>query len=178
MLSYALPFGESLHGAAAYLVKGWSVNTIYAYSTGLPTSIGEPGGGPPGTITNASGILGFRGGDTPNQVGDANAGNIHTIQEWFNTSAFAVQAPGLLGNARRNCIYGPPQRHLDVSLTKDFPIRETVKLQFRAESFNLTNTPNFAEPNTNLGSPTFGEITSTATGSNPRLLQFALRLSF
>ena len=178
MLSYALPFGASLRGAAAYLVKGWSVNTIYAYSTGLPTSIGEPGGGPPGTITNASGILGFRGGDTPNQVGDANAGNIHTIQEWFNTSAFAVQAPGLLGNARRNCIYGPPQRHLDVSLTKDFPIKETVRLQFRAESFNLTNTPNFAEPNINLGSPTFGEITSTSTGSNPRLLQFALRLSF
>ena len=50
-------------------------------------------------------------------------------------------------------------------------------LQFRAESFNLTNSPNFAEPNTSLGSPTFGEITSTDR-SNPRLLQFALRLSF
>ena len=74
MLNYTLPFGKSLHGAAAYLVKGWSVNTIYAYSTGLPTSISEQGGGPPGTITNASGILGFRGGDTPNQVGDPNAG--------------------------------------------------------------------------------------------------------
>ena len=178
MFSYALPLGAALHGAAAFLVKGWSVNTIYAYSTGLPTSVSEQGGGPPGTITNAGGILGFRGGDAPNQVGDANAGNIHTIQEWFNTSAFAAQAPGLLGNARRNCIYGPAQRHLDVSLTKDFPIRETVSLQFRAESFNVTNTPNFAEPNTTLGSPTFGQITSTATGSNPRLLQFALRLSF
>jgi len=178
MLNYVLPLGKSLHGAAEYLVKGWSVNTIYAYSTGLPTSISEQSGGPPGTITNASGILGFRGGDAPNQVGNANAGNVHTIQEWFNTSAFAVQVPGLLGNVRRNSIYGPPQRHLDVSLTKDFPVRETVRLQFRAESFNLTNTPNFAEPNTTLGSPTFGEITSTATGSNPRLLQFALRLSF
>jgi len=178
MLNYALPFGRSLHGAAAYLVKGWSVNTIYAYSTGFPTNISEQGSGPPGTITNASGILGFRGGDAPNRVGDADAGHIHTIQEWFNTSAFAAQAPGLLGNAPRNCIHGPPQRHLDVSLTKDFPIRETVRLQFRAESFNLTNTPNFAEPNTTLGSPTFGQITATATGSNPRLLQFALRLSF
>ena len=178
MLDYTLPFGGSLHGATAYLVKGWSVNAIFAYSTGLPTSISEQGGGPPGTITNASGILGFRGGDAPNQVGNPNAGNVHTLEEWFNTSAFAVQAPGLLGNARRNCIYGPPQRYLDFSLTKDFPIRENVRMQFRAESFNLTNTPNFAEPNTNLGSPTFGEITSTAVGSNPRLLQFALRLLF
>jgi Carboxypeptidase regulatory-like domain/TonB dependent receptor-like, beta-barrel len=178
MLDYTLPFGGSLQGATAYLFKGWSVNAIYAFSTGLPTSISEQGGGPPGTITNASGILGFRGGDAPNEVGDPNAGHVHTVEEWFNTSAFAVQAPGLLGNARRNCVYGPSQRHLDFSLTKDFPIRETARLQFRAESFNLTNTPNFAEPNTNLGSPTFGEITSTSVGSNPRLLQFALRFSF
>jgi len=178
MLSYTLPLGSSLHGTAAYLVKGWSVSAIYAYSTGLPTSISEQGGGPPGTITNASGILGFRGGDAPNQVRDSNAGNVHTITEWFNTSAFAVQAPGLLGNSRRNCIYGPPQRHLDFSLIKDFPIRETSRLQFRAEAFNLTNTPNFAEPNTSLGAPTFGEITSTAPFSNPRLLQFALRFWF
>jgi hypothetical protein len=178
MFNYYLPFGASLHGAAAYAVKGWSVNAIYAHSTGLPTSISEQGSGPPGTITNASGISGFRGGDAPNQVGNARMGNVHTIEEWFNISAFAVQAPGLLGNVRRNAIYGPPQRSLDVSLTKDFPVRESVKLQFRAESFNLTNTPNFAEPNTTLGSPTFGEITSTASGSNPRLLQFALRLTF
>ena len=178
MLQYSLPFGGSIHGATASLVKGWSVGAIFGYSTGLPTSVSEQGGGPPGTITNASGILGFRGGDAPNQVGDPNAGNVHTIERWFNTSAFAVQTPGLLGNARRNCIYGPPQRSLDFSLAKDFPIRETMRLQFRAEAFNLTNTPNFAEPNTNFGSPSFGEITSTAPGSNPRLLQFALRLSF
>ena len=179
MFDYSLPFGRSLQGAAAYLARGWSVNAIFAYSTGLPTSVSEPGGGPPGTITNASGIAGFRGGDAPNQVRDPNTGkNIHTIEEWFNTSAFAVQAPGLLGNSRRNCVFGPPLRHLDFSVTKTFPIREILTLQFRAESFNLTNTPNFAEPNTSLGSPTFGEITSTAPFSNPRLLQFALRLSF
>ena len=178
MFDYTLPFAKSKHGPIALLAKGWSVNAIYAHSTGLPTSISEQGGGPPGTITNASGILGFRGGDTPNQIGDPSAGNVRTIAEWFNTSAFAVQAPGLLGNARRNCVFGPPQRHLDFSLSKIISIRETAELQFRAESFNLTNTPNFAEPNTTLGSPTFGEITSTATGSDPRLLQFALRLSF
>ena len=121
MLNYNLPLGKSLRGGTAYLIKGWSVNAIYAHSTGLPTSISEQGGGPPGTVTNASGILGFRGGDTPNQVGNPNAGRVHTLQAWFNTSAFAVQAPGLLGNARRNCVYGPSQRHLDFSVSKTFP---------------------------------------------------------
>ncbi len=53
-----------------------------------------------------------------------------------------------------------------------------MRRQFRAEAFNLTNTPDFAAPNTNLGSPTFGEITAAAPNSNPRRLQFALRLSF
>ena len=105
MLNYALPFGKSLHGAAAYLVKGWGVNTIYAYSTGLPTSISEPGGGPPGTITNASGILGFRGGDTPNRVGDANAGNIHTNQRVVQYLGFCRASTGAAGQCA-------PQLHL------------------------------------------------------------------
>ena len=97
MLNYTLPFGRSLHGAAAYLVKGWSVNAIYAYSTGLPTSISEQGGGPPGTITNASGILGFRGGDAPNQVGDPNAGKVHTIQAVVQYIRFCGASAGVAG---------------------------------------------------------------------------------
>ena len=62
MLNYTLPLGESLHGPTAYLVKGWSVHAIFAYSTGMPTSVSEQGGGPPGTITNASGIQAFEVG--------------------------------------------------------------------------------------------------------------------
>jgi hypothetical protein len=53
-----------------------------------------------------------------------------------------------------------------------------TKLQFRAEAYNLFNTPNLGSPNAKLGSSSFGEITSTTTGSNARLLQFALRYSF
>ena len=178
MLNYTLPFGKSLHGATAYLVKGWSVNAIYAHSTGLPTSISEQGGGPPGTITNASGILGFRGGDTPNQVGDPNAGSVHTFK--------SGSTPPLLPCKRLDCwamrgatAFTVHRRDIWIFRSpRSSPSGRVMRLQFRAESFNLTNTPNFAEPNTTLGSPTFGEITSTAPVSNPRLLQFALRLSF
>ena len=145
MLNYTLPLGRSLHGATAYLAKGWSVNAIYAYSTGLPTSISEQGGGPPGTITNAGGILGFRGGDTPNQVGDPNAGRVHTLQAWFNTFAFAVQAPGLLGNASATA-FTVHRSGIGCVARQGPPRPGDHSLEFRAESFNVTNTPNFAEP--------------------------------
>ncbi len=74
-------------------------------------------------------------------------------------------------------LYGPPQRHLDLSLFRQIPLNERVQLQFRAESFNLTNTPSFAAPDSGLGDPGFGAISSTGN-ANSRQLQFALRLLF
>ena len=59
---------------------------------------------------------------------------------------------------------------------KSFPITESVALQFRAEVFNLTNTPTLADPNSNFDSPDFGTVRGTV--STPRQMQFALRLSF
>ena len=82
----------------------------------------------------------------------------------------------------------PPFRHLDLSVFKDFQIKENVKLQFRAESFNISNTPNFGTPNLTVASfdsngvatkaGLFGAITSTNTFSKPREIQFALKLIF
>ena len=72
---------------------------------------------------------------------------------------------------------GPLQRVLDLSLTKYTTIYEGVKLEFRAQAFNLTNTPNFANPASDVGTAsTFGSITSTV--GNPRILQFATKVSF
>ena len=59
-----------------------------------------------------------------------------------------------------------------------FPVYENMKLQFRAEAFNLTNTPNFSTPDAGLGDGSFGEIASTRGGSYPRQLQFVLKLLF
>ncbi|MEJ7608042.1 MAG: hypothetical protein WKF37_17690, partial [Bryobacteraceae bacterium] len=64
----------------------------------------------------------------------------------------------------------------DVGLMKNLTLREPLKLQIRAESFNVTNTPQFGRPNTALGSPTFGQVTST--WNTPRNVQVALRLTF
>jgi hypothetical protein len=99
----------------------------------------------------------------------------------------------------RSQLYGPHQRSADVSLFKDFPIRESMKLQFRAEVYNITNTENFGQPNINitkwsstlagvgtgapgaipvLGAGGFGQITGSNLALNPRQYQFALKLVF
>jgi len=167
MLNYAFPFGKSLNGWQALLVKGWHFNAIDVYQTGAPFS-----------VLNASprsntGI----GSDRPNLIANPNLSN-PTIQKWFNTSAFEAQALGTIGSEGRNVLTGPPFRHFDCSIFKDFPIRERYTLQARFEAFNLLNTPNFGNPAATLGSSTFGTISSTRGASTPRDLQFALRFSF
>ena len=168
MVNYDLPFGANLRGVAGVLGKGWSVNLIGAWQTGLPQ-----------TVLNASAVSGIVGlsADRPDQVGSASLSN-PTLQEWFDTSAFVQQTKGTLGDELRNQVFGPPQRHVDFSAFKLFHIREAMRLQFRTEVFNLTNTANFAEPGTTLGAANFGIVSATAPGSTPREIQFALKLLF
>ena len=71
-----------------------------------------------------------------------------SLQHWFNPSAFKLQPAGMLGNAYQNSNYvqAPRTRDLDMSFSKTFSVWEGFKLQFRAEAFNLTNTPNYDPP--------------------------------
>jgi hypothetical protein len=170
MVNYALPFAKNKDGVLGYVAKGWNFNATDVWSGGMPFTVTSNGS------INYSGITGFRGGDRPNQTGNAKSGVHGSINEFFNTSAFAHQTVGRLGNTMPNSIYGPHQRHLDIALSKDFSLYEATKLQFRAEAYNLTNTPNFGTPGNNLGASTFGVISSTT--NTARLLQFALRFSF
>ena len=167
MLTYALPFGQGLKGWQGGIVKGWQLNAIDVWQTGFPFS-----------VTNASpqsntGI----GSDRPNQVASATLSD-PTIHRWFNTAAFQAQPFGTVGSASRDSVYGPHFRHFDLSLFKDFRLTELLQLQFRAEAYNLTNTPNFGQPAATLGTASFGTISATRVGSTPRQLQFALRLAF
>ncbi len=198
MINYQVPFAKSATGVLGVIAKGWAVNTVEAWQTGLPIVVTAPGG-PPGSAGN-SGQLGPHG-DRPDVIGNPKLSH-PSIGEWFNTSAFFVNQYGSNGNERRNSLYGPHAQHWDFSIGKEFPIHEQMKIQFRAEGFNVTNTPNFGLPGTGMagGGPTcgnpgqnscsgggsgggppgppFGKITSTAIGSNPRQMQFALRMTF
>ena len=109
---------------------------------------------------------------------------------WFNAAAFsqpgqAVNVKGVpltkFGNLARRAGRGPGSTNLDFSVFRDFPIRERLQVQFRAEAFNLSNTaafflPSAASPVLTIGNPSFGKLTaSSATG---RQLQFGLKLLF
>lgn len=167
MANYELPFGKTLAGWEGGIVKGWQLNAVDVWQTGFPFSVVNAS---PRSNTGA-------GSDRPNLIADPVLSN-PTTHAWFNTTAFQAQPLGTVGSEARDAVYGPHFRHLDLSLFKTFPIKERLRLEARAESFNLTNTPNFSQPNATLGTASFGTISSTRTGSTPRQLQFALRLMF
>jgi hypothetical protein len=99
-----------------------------------------------------------------------------TADHFFNTAAFTAPAPYTFGNAGRDTIPGPGNNIFDIALARQFPIREGHAIQFRAESFNTFNHPNWGIPGPypDFG-PFFGKI---FTSGDPRRMQFALRYDF
>ena len=175
--SYALPFGKGrqyLHdrGWVSTALGGWETYGIVTVQSGRPFTVALL----PEIDNSGTGrsILGFGANDRPNVVGNTALSNPTTTQ-WFNTAAFAFPAPGTFGNAGRNILDGPGYQTVNLSLLKNTALSERVKLQFRAEAFNLFNHPNFNLPDNFLGSPTFGRITSAR---DPRHIQFGLKLLF
>lgn len=164
---YELPFGKSTQGMTGVLIKGWIANAVLVAQTGVPF-----------TVTNATARANTGGGDRPNRLSSGVLGSDQRIvQKWFDTAAFVPQPLYSIGNSGRNILYGPPLRQLDFSLFKQFKLTEQFTLEFRAESFNLTNTPNFGIPAAALGASNFGSISDTGN-YQARQLQFALKLLF
>jgi hypothetical protein len=167
--NYALPFGEghrwlSGAGPARYVLGGWQVNGINTFQTGLPF-----------TPTLNSTTVNTGTGSRPDRIGDGTLPN-PTVDRWFDTSAFATPAPFTYGNAGRNILYGPGRVNFDFSLFKEFGIKEGTRVQFRAECFNLFNTPQFDLPNAAIGAGTAGTITSIV--GTPRQIQFGAKVVF
>ena len=167
MLNYHFGMADHLKSWQAVIAKGWQANAIDVWETGQPFTVVNPS---PRTNTGV-------GSDRPNQLRVPHVA-VKTNAAWFDTTAFAAQPLGSLGTTARNSIYGPHYRHFDLSLFKDFDLTERAKLQFRTEAFNLTNTPNFGQPGSTMGTSTFGVVSSLRTNAQPRQLQLALRLTF
>jgi len=156
------------------VTAGWQTNAILVWNSGSPFTITDNFTAGQ-TVFNGS--VGAAGPDRPNQIADPHVSN-PSISEWFNRDAFVVPAAGQIGNAPRNGLFGPHFRHFDFSLFKDIALKESVKLQLRSEFFNLTNTPRFGYPDLAVGDETFGQVTTTASGSTPRRTQIGVRFQF
>lgn len=169
--TYALPFGKGKaflsnpNGFTQALLGGWNIGGIYTYISGAPFSISAGG-----DIANVGG-----GSQRAQVVGDPNSGFTQSRLEWFNTAAFALPANYTFGNEGRNNMIGPGQTNIDFTTFKDFFFTETVKLQFRAEFFNIVNHARFGLPDGNVQDDTFGVINSAGS---PRDIQFALKFLF
>ena len=173
--NYELPFGKNRTGVAGQIVKGWQANAIYAYATGQPFSILDS------CNQNSFGVTTCR----PDAV--APSSFTRSTDQWFDVTQFRRQAFGTAGNLGRNTLTMQRNVRVDLSIFKDFRLTEAAKLQFRAEAFNLTNTPLFGIPGQTIGGfasgvPTsagnFGRITTTNAFYTPRDIQFALKLIF
>jgi hypothetical protein len=100
----------------------------------------------------------------------------HTSNEWFNTAAFAAPAPYTFGNVGRNTVEGPGMQIADVALTREFHLRESLRMQIRAEMFNALNHTNYGTPNRFVNEPQFGTITMAMHPG--REAQFSARMTF
>jgi hypothetical protein len=100
---------------------------------------------------------------------------------YFDTAAFAAVTTAAFGTAGWDSLRGPGYFNLDFSLFRSFPIRENLKMQFRAEALNLGNHPNFSNPDGGVTDGNFGTISSTNPGSRliaERYFRLGMKLMF
>jgi hypothetical protein len=173
--SYELPRWSSAPHAAAWIVNGWQFNGIGSFSSGTPFTVYDSANvSLQGQAPEISGFYSSR----PDLISNPNAGP-HTPNQWVNPADFLRLNPntqaGQFGNEGRNVVRGPGIADLDLSLFKNFYIGESMRVQFRAESFNVVNHPNFYLPENDIASPEFGQILQAGP---PRLFQVALKFLF
>ncbi len=173
---YELPVGKgkkflNTGGVANAVLGGWQVSGVTSFQSGFPF-----------TVTSAD--YGNTGSATPRPDRTCFGNGAKTLTEWFDTSCF-TSAPlaadnkaniFLFGNSGRNILSGPGLNDFDFMAMKRFNLGERARLEFRAEMYNMFNTPNFAYPATNVDGNAFGVISNT--NGPAREIQFALKLSF
>jgi hypothetical protein len=172
--------GRDMNRFADALIGGWSISGIVTLQSGQPLPIAmaaprlQDGNQRPDVVCpQVSSGLSYHQAASNLLNGLANT-------SLFNSACFADPGDQEPGNAPRyfSVLRGDGIRNLDLSFTKEFSLKERVRLQFRGEFFNFTNTERFAFPDVGVGSSTFGDVTSSAPGFTPRLVQFGLRCQF
>ena len=163
---WEIPFGRHGNSMASTLLGGWQLNGIFSWTTGSPLTItADP-------ITCAcpnSTVFASLSGNGPAVL---NSGTTY-----LNPAAFTA-TPGGNGSLGRGSIFGPGYRNYDLALFKNFRYRERYRIELRAEAYNLTNSPRFLNPVTNISAADFGQSIGTMNGAFGRQINLGLRLMF
>jgi hypothetical protein len=147
-------------------IAGWQIAGLVRIQSGDAVAVAQ--------ATNNNSSLGFAV-QRPNRVGDPNNFTGRTVAEYFNIADFTAAPQFTLGTSSRNPVRGPGLQNADLMIGKTFAITERVRLEFRAEAFNVSNTPPLGDPNGTFGSAAFGSITSAG---NPRDFEFVGKIHF
>ena len=165
-----LPFGKGrawlTHGIASYIAGGWQLSPIFTAQSGLPFTPALTGN--PANTT---------GGIRPDRIGDGNLPRgQRSPDRWFDVRAFRIPAPFQFGNSGNFILRGPGLVNLDLTVARTFPLTERMRVDFRAEFFNLLNQAHFAFPNGTIDQPTAGVVSQTVDSA--RQIQLGLKLIF
>jgi len=171
--NYELPFGRGRRwGSDASplldaVLGGWRLSGIFQARTGFPITV---------TDGSAPSLQGVRGNERPNCVGDPVPAD-QNIDRWLDINAFQRAPRGTWGNCGIGVARAPGYRNIDAVLAKRFNAGGARYFEFRAEAFNLTNTPSFGPPARDINAPnTFGTITSTV--STARTVELVFKFFF
>jgi len=173
-LVWEIPFGRGSEERSlgreimTGLLGRWQLSSILVAETGTPFSV----------VMNCADVNAQGNNCRPNLVGSAALSSGQpSINEWFNTAAFAIPSSPAFGNAGRNILRAPGMANIDLVLAKSFPwgSTETRRIQIRSEFFNTLNHTNFGVPMSSIDSVAFGTITSALPA---RQIQLGARLDF
>lgn len=175
---WELPFGRGKRwaatGAAAAILGGWQVNNLISLMTGTPFN-----------VTGSGTSLDLPGSTQTVDLIKPEVeifGKIGRGADYFDTSAFSGVTDPRFGTLGFNVLRGPGIVNWDFGIFRSFQLTESWRMEFRAESFNFSNTPHFANPQGSFTSAQFGEVTGVTNlgrdGIDERQFRLGLRLSF
>jgi Carboxypeptidase regulatory-like domain/TonB dependent receptor len=178
---YELPFGQGKpilqNGIMAKIAGNFQLSGSMTFTTGRPFTVYASGNNSAIDANSYADVVG-----TPYVPGTVDCwfytAGTSACQALFSkaTTAFAVPASGHYGNAGRNNLRGPGYASADLALQRAFPLSENLRLSFRWEVFNIANSAQFANPNSDISDPAVGSITTLT--ADPRVMQLSLRLQF
>ncbi len=147
-------------------ISGWEIGGLVRIQAGDAVPVTQ--------ATNTLSAFGYAV-QRPNRIANPNNFATRSAAEWFDKSAFTAAGQFSIGTSSRNPLRGPGLQDADLMIGKTFRVSERMNVEFRAEVFNISNTPPLNDPNGSFGSAAFGTITSAG---NPRDFEFAAKLHF